>query len=122
VPTRRERELIEKFNALDDVGRESLMDFLDFLHAKRPREDEQPHTEPLDLARPTSESVVSAMRRLRRSYPMLDVDTLFHRASALMSEHVLRGRPAESVIDDLEELFRNHYQSRRDGLDEEKGE
>ena len=68
------------------------------------------------------ESVVGAMRRLRRSYPMLDVDALFHRASALMSEHVLQGRPAQSVIDDLEEIFRAHYEARREKSAGEAGE
>lgn len=58
--------------------------------------------------RPAGESVVGAMKRLRRCYPQLDATALLDQASLLMSAHMLQGRPASEVIDELEVLFARH--------------
>ncbi len=57
--------------------------------------------------------MVGAIRRLAESYPMLDRGALLHETSALVSAHVLQGRPAGSVIDELEALFHDHYRRYR---------
>ena len=61
------------------------------------------------IPRPEKESVVGAMKRLRKTYPMIDPDRLLDEASGLMSAHLLGGRPAADVIDDLEALFERHF-------------
>jgi hypothetical protein len=42
---------------------------------------------------------------------MLDPGAMLNETSALMAAHVLQGRDAGAVIDDLERLFLAHYQS-----------
>ena len=63
----------------------------------------------LSLSPEVSTGVIGAMKRLKQSYPMLNTDDLFHRASGLMGEHMLQGREAPAVIDDLEALFKASY-------------
>jgi hypothetical protein len=41
---------------------------------------------------------------------MLESDALLHTSSALMTEHIMQGRPASEVIDELERLFASAYQ------------
>ncbi len=65
---------------------------------------------PLDILRPVEETVVAAMKRLSQTYPMLNMDKLLHDASGLMSDHIMKGREALEVIDELQVLFEKHYQ------------
>ena len=65
---------------------------------------------PLDIARPAEESVVKAVKRLRATYPMLDARKLLNETSALMTQHVMQGRDKIEVIEELEILFRTHYE------------
>jgi len=110
-----ERRLLGLFARLDEAGRRSLLDFAEFLVGRT--EAGEPSAEageavpkaPLDIPRPAKESVVAAMKRLRRTYPMVDPDHLLDEASGLMSAHLLGGRPAKEVIDELEALFERHF-------------
>ncbi len=102
-----EQELLRLFSSLEPAQRQSLLDFARFLSSQAgPNEagSDLP-SEPLGLPRPDQETVVEAIRRLSRNYPMLNRDELLHESAALMSGHVLQGRPASEVIDDLEALF-----------------
>lgn len=65
---------------------------------------------PLDIPRPTEESVVKAVKRLRATYPMLDARKLLNQTSDLMTQHVMQRRDKIEVIEDLEILFRSHYE------------
>jgi hypothetical protein len=40
---------------------------------------------------------------------MLDHSKMLHEASSLMAQHMMQGRPAEEVIDELEEMFRRDF-------------
>ncbi|NBC49834.1 MAG: hypothetical protein GVY22_18030 [Gammaproteobacteria bacterium] len=116
-----ERRLLKLFRALEPRDRTTLLAFAQFLTAggaesdKRPsnQKDEtdalaqQPRPEP----RPQDESVVAAIKRLRRVYPMLDPGEMLHETSSLMAAHVLQGRDAGAVIDELECLFSAHYEA-----------
>jgi hypothetical protein len=42
---------------------------------------------------------------------MLNKDTMLHETSALVAQHLIQGRDAMEVIDELEEIFRQRYQS-----------
>ncbi len=111
MSTDRER-LSELFATLDPEGRRTLLALAEFLVARgaqeRPIDDAAPEL-PRDLPRPDSESVVAALKRLRRSYPMLDSAPLLDAAARLVTAHVLHGRAADEVIDELETLFAEAY-------------
>jgi hypothetical protein len=113
-----ERRLAKLYRALGAADRHALLAFAKFLaqHTdKQPRRAYPLHPEPLE--RPADESVVAAIKRLRRAYHMLEHADLLHEASALMSAHVLQGQAAAQVIDELEALFARHYAAYRDAQD-----
>jgi hypothetical protein len=65
--------------------------------------------QPLKTLRPEKERVVDALKRLSAAYPMLDSKQLFDKASTLVAQHVMFGKPANVVIDDIEKLFAEEY-------------
>lgn len=65
---------------------------------------------PVEIPRPTEETVVKAVKRLRATYPMLDARKLLNQTSDLMTQHLVQGREAIEVIEELEILFRSHYE------------
>jgi len=107
-----QQQLERVFAELNAANRESLLAFAQFLRDRQGPDDtglpEVPQ-QPLDIPRPEEESVVGAIRRLARTYPMLNKDELLHASSSLMSSHILHGRPASEVIDELETLFADAY-------------
>lgn len=103
-----EKRLLKHYRALSDSGRTSLLDFAEFLSARGSAEVVVPEV-PLDIPRPDQESVVKAIKRLMATYPMLARDKLLNDTSALMTKHVVHKHPAVEVIDELEVLFRRHY-------------
>jgi hypothetical protein len=109
--TANERRLLRAFRALPEPRQNSVLDFIEFLHAREDSEKRQaPAGEPLPIPRPEAESVVKAIKRLMSTYPMLERNSLLHETSALMAQHVVHKRPAPEVIDELESLFQRHYQ------------
>lgn len=109
-----ERRLLRLFRALSETKQGSLLDYAEFLLARVLPETEPVSQTTQDIARPAQESVVKAIKRLRETYPMLDRAKLIHEISALMSQHLVQGRSAVDVIDELEALFLRHYQSLQD--------
>jgi len=103
-----EKKLLSQFQSLPDQAKQSLIDFCDFLSEQHRGYSLEVQT-PKNIPRPESESVVLAMRRLSDTYFMLNKDVILHQASDLMSQHVLQGRGAVEVIDDLESLFLKFY-------------
>ena len=77
--------------------------------------------EPEPIPRPEGESVIKAMRRLTATYYMLDRGKLLNEASSLMAQHVMQGREADEVIDELETVFWSHYQARVQAEDPHRG-
>lgn len=115
-----ERRMLKILRALNAQDRATLMAFGEFLLAggatlgatggeRTPVET--PPSAPQHEPRPPDESVVAAIKRLRRVYPMLDPSAMLHETSALMGTHVLQGRAAGEVIDELERLFLAHYET-----------
>lgn len=105
-----ERALLESFRRLHTTQQSSALDYMDFLAT---RGGENPAVEfppPLDIPRPQQESVVKAIKRLRHSYSMLDPAKLLHDTSNQMTRHLIHGVPASEVIDEMEILFRRHYE------------
>lgn len=104
------QRLQQLFAALDRDGRRALLDYAEFLLARHPRP--APPVRPLDLPRPEDESVIAALKRLRATYPMLDSAPLLDAATTLVTAHVLHGRGAVEVIDELEALFGHAFAER----------
>lgn len=105
-----EKRLAAIYASLPEAERKTLLDFAEFL-ASRCESGEPVSLEPEPIPRPQEESVVAAMKRLRQTYPMLDHSKMLHEASALMAQHMIQGRDAVEVIDELEALFRRDYDS-----------
>ncbi|OYY95734.1 MAG: hypothetical protein B7Y41_00070 [Hydrogenophilales bacterium 28-61-23] len=106
-----ERRLLRLFRSLPEAKQASLLDFAEFLQVREIPEPEAVSLTPLSIERPAQESVVKAIKRLRETYPMLDRAKLIHETSALMSQHLVQGRTALEVINDLEALFARHFQT-----------
>lgn len=129
-----ERErLLSIFEALDAGAREGLLEFAEFLLARHGgvdaggvRASEQPGDagaareipRPKRIPRPENEAVVAAIKRLRRTYPMLDRNKMLNQVYTLMNQHVVEGRSAREVIDELEHVFEQAYRALTTGRDE----
>ena len=109
-----EKKLLRSFNKLAKAEQESLLAFAEFLESRAAAEEEQSLVEPQLTPRPQQESVVAAIKRLSASYSMLDKPELLNETSVLMTQHVMQGRGAEEVIDELEALFVRFYQEMKD--------
>lgn len=111
--------LREIFGALDASGRSTLLAFAEFLRTRAgsmtppavaARSSAQERPEP--IPRPEKETVVAAIKRLRRTYSMLDRNAMLNEVYTLVNQHVLEGRPAQEVIDELERVFEQCYRDR----------
>jgi hypothetical protein len=111
-----QQRLLGFYKALDPEGRQALLRFAEFLVERglHPQTADAPIdcevVRPKAIPRPDTETVIAAIRRLTATYPMLEKDRLLHETSELMTGHVMQGRPAPEVIDELEVVFRRHYE------------
>jgi len=103
------KKLVDVFTTLDDQNKKMLMDFAEFLAS---RSEVMPIAlpEPQLIPRPEKESVVAAIKRLSETYNMLDKKNILTEASGLMAQHIMQGREATEVIDELETIFSNNYE------------
>lgn len=100
--------LIDLYESMDEERKLSLSDFADFLYAKAdPVVKEIPPPE--DIPRPEVETVVGAVKRLKGKYHMVESMSVFSEASALMTDHMVKGRDVIEVIDEMEILFEGAY-------------
>lgn len=105
-----EKRLLRLFRTLSETNRKSLTDYAEFLATREvvAKVEDVPQT-PLAIPRPEQESVIKAVKRLMLTYPMLGRDTLLQDTSTLVTRHVIHKLPAPEVIDELELLFKRHY-------------
>lgn len=106
-----ERRLLRAFRALPEVQQQGLLDYAEFLVGRASPQAEVVPLVPLEIPRPVQESVVKAIKRLRQTYPMVDRTKILHEISGLMTQHLVHGKAAAVVIDELETLFRQHYET-----------
>ena len=106
---RGEQQLLDVFARLAPEQQDRLIAFAEFLGGGAP-DAAGAASEPVAMPRPDGETVPMAIRRLVRTYPMLDRKRLMVDASHFMAQHALEGRPASEVIDELEGVFARHYQ------------
>lgn len=113
-----EARLLDAFASLNEQQRSTLLSFAEFLRTQPvPGETASavaaPATtqpvEPTPIPRPEQETVVGAIKRLSVSFHMLDKSNMLHETSALMAQHMLQGREATEVIDELEQVFERYY-------------
>lgn len=105
-----EKEALRLLRALGDEQRRTVVAFMEFLSSREEKSAPSEPAQPVAIPRPAQESVIKAIKRLRATYPMLDQNKLFGATSQQMTEHLMHGKPAEKVIDELEELFAQSYQ------------
>ena len=112
--------LLNTFDKLSPVDQAAVQGFAEFLLSRAPdavavspgaaaevAPAEIP--EPVELPRPDDERVVAAVKRLSKSYFMLDKKKMLGVTSDLVTQHVVQGREARDVIEELERLFADAY-------------
>lgn len=99
------QKLAEIFEYLPEQDQKTLMEFAEFLKAKAPVPKISIDFTPLDIPRPEEESVIGAIKRLTETYPMVERSTMFNETSDLMMQHMMKGRSAIEIIDELEAIF-----------------
>ena len=103
-----EKDLLGLYRLLPAEAAHQLVDFAEFL-ASRYQPESMQLASPEDIPRPDKESVVAAVKRLSATYPMLDKDKLLNETATLVSQHMIQGRDAVEVIDELEDIFSKQY-------------
>jgi len=112
-----EQQLVGLFLKLTALDQVTLLSFAEFLSQRAvpnvvatPVPDVEELLEPVDIARPKDERVVAAIKRLSQTYPMLDKSKMLNETSTLVTAHIMQGREAEEVVDELESIFRREYE------------
>ncbi|MBF0195618.1 MAG: Crp/Fnr family transcriptional regulator [Magnetococcales bacterium] len=104
-------DLLAAFRHLNPANKLTLIQFAKFLQSQQTEGEKPISQEPLDLPKPADESAVKALKRLKRSYPMIDADmSLLDDASRLLMEKIT-GTPDQEVIEKLEALFVERFKS-----------
>ena len=103
------KKLLAFYRELPDDVAQQLLDFAEFL-ASRYSSEATEISLPENISRPEKESVVIAVKRLSATYPMINKDKLLDETSSLVSQNMLQGRDAVEVIDELEVIFKTHYE------------
>jgi hypothetical protein len=100
----------------------TLTRFAEFLLSERGAAAESPPAGvpapipvPKSIPRPDHETVVAAIKRLSQTYFMLDKKEMLGVTSDMVMQHILHGRDASDVIDELEAMFRQHYTQLKQG-------
>lgn len=113
-----EKRLLEILGRLNETQIVTLIDFAEFLAARpgatltagESTTAEPIVLQPVDIPRPEKESVVKAIKRLAVTFPMVDRSKMLNETSTLMTQHIMQGRDAVEVIDELEAMFRACYE------------
>jgi hypothetical protein len=115
-----ERHLLELYRLLGADEQATLLAFAEFLHqrgtsvtASGPASPVE-IPEPVPIARPAHESVVTGLKRLSQTYPMLSKTEMLNATSELVARHIMQGTDPAEVIDQLEDIFREHYRKLRE--------
>ena len=106
------KKFLDIWARLGSDDRSALLAFAQFLDTRAAESRSETAAVPLDIPRPADETVIAAIRRLSESYPMLNKDTMLHEVSGLVTQHMMQGRGAVEVIDELEVVFQRHYDTR----------
>jgi hypothetical protein len=106
----RSRELDALISQLGEEHQQAVVDYATFLVQQYKIQDPvKKGFKPETIARPEQETVIAAIKRLKKTYYMLDTDNLLDETSSLMGQHIMHGRTATDVINDLQSLFEEKY-------------
>lgn len=109
-----EKQLLEVWRKLSENDQQALQHFAEFL-LQRNGSVEEIVSEPLNIDRPSEESVMAAIKRLSETYPMINKDNMLNETSSLVAQHIMHGKDAVAVIDELEIVFLRHYELTQQG-------
>ena len=115
-----ERQLLELYRLLGPDDQATVLAFVEFLCRRGASPVDPPRTgkvvipEPAPIARPAKESVVAGLKRLSLTYPMLSKTEMLTATSELVARHIMIGTDPAQVIDQLEEIFSEHYRKLRE--------
>jgi len=109
-----QEKIIGILASLSPADQASVLSFAEFLVSRAATAKAAPAAvveiaEPELGPRPQDEKVVAAIKRLSKAYYMLDKSKMLGVTSDLLTQHVLQGREAMEVIDELEQVFADHY-------------
>ena len=119
---KQQEKIIGVFERLSPADQSSVLSFAEFLLSRSATAApalapavavEMP--EPVLGPRPQDEKVVAAIKRLSKAYYMLDKSKMLGVTSDLVTQHILQGRDAMEVIDELEQIFADHYRQLKQG-------
>ncbi len=96
---------------LDGKHQQAVVDYATFLVQQyKIQTPVEAGLKPKAIARPERETVIGAIKRLKKTYYMIDSDTLLDETSSLMGQHILRGRESLAVINELQSIFQVKYE------------
>jgi len=119
-----QNNLIRVFQQLSAADQLAVSNFAEFLLSRSPDRQSAsevaaaapaPLPEPNPIPRPDNEKVVAAVKRLSQTYFMLDKTKMLAVTSDLVTQHILHGREAVEVINELEQVFESQYQQLKQG-------
>ena len=102
VPT--SQSLTAVFEDLPEKDQITLFEFAEFLKSRAPAPLSK-ITHPVGIPRPEEESVIAAIKRLKKNYPMVPQKSMLSETSEFMMQHMVQGKSSNDVIDELEILF-----------------
>lgn len=118
-----QQTLLDLFNKLSEQDAQTLLRFAEFLATREGTAVSIALSETVEVSsvsvtipqpekieRPEQERVVDALKRLTATYPMLEKKHLLNKASELVAQHVMFGKPAKQVIDETEVIFAAAYE------------
>lgn len=109
------QRLQQLYAAMNEQDRSSLLAFAEFLASRRAPAPATAGTVPVEvpapvaITRPEDESIVAALKRLAKTYPMLDKSEMLGATTDMVATHVMQGTEPALVIDQLETIFAEHY-------------
>ena len=112
-----EQQLTEVFRQLAAADQLTLLAFAEFLASRSPAGAVAVSREPVvipapeAIERPAEESVVGALKRLSKTYHMLDKTETLGATSDLVASNLMQGTDSVEVIDQLEDIFRSLYEN-----------
>ena len=133
--TEYEKRVLAALERLSEEQQRQLVDYAEFLvgraggdplaevsggdagGADRPDEETAPR-DPVPVEAEADEGPVKAIKRLRRTYPMLEAKDLLDETTTIMSKRYLQDKPEDQVIEELEEVFERHYRRYLDHFEE----
>ena len=116
-----EQHLTELFRQLSAADQLTLLAFGEFLASRGssgavvPVKEAVVIADPVVIERPPGESIVAALKRLSKTYPMLDKTKTLAASSDLVATNIMQGADPVEVINQLEGIFRSLYEKLKSG-------